>query len=492
MRASRKAAVTAALMSIAGIAFATQAAAAPSIIGAANSDDHAADVAALWTPAKRAAAIGRDIVVDSEGRSFIGKPGALAPYGSGKPLASVSAASPKPTKGKPGGSTGDTTAPAISGRDPGSGTTLTTPDRVFSASVVDPSGVSSVAFVLTYPSGLTRSYPASKGSGDVWSISFSGFTDGSWGWSVVAKDLAPNGGNTATSSTLPFVVSLATEPPPAPGDVANASWATPSPVTSASGRLYFEMPTNKRANRWGGYVCSATAVADGDVFDGRSLILTAAHCVYDEASGYFARNVMFIPNQQASGTATDRNCTNDVMGCWVPTAGVVDKDWTTRQWPDNIPWDYGYYVVPNSGAHTGDGESALERVVPAMSISFATPVQGRTSAFGYSYSEDPKLMYCAQARGFTGGTSAGAADNWWLDKCGLSGGASGGPWLDESTVAGEGSIISVNSWGYSGSPGMAGPKLDGSNATYRARTPECVFTAAKNATATPNIKVASC
>ena len=52
--------------------------------------------------------------------------------------------------------------------------------------------------------------------------------------------------------------------------------------------------------------------------------------------------------------------------------------------------------------------------------------------------------------------------------------SSGGPWfqpLNESN--GTGPIISVNSWGYTTSPGMAGPKLNGTSA-------ECLLGAAKN------------
>ena len=41
------------------------------------------------------------------------------------------------------------------------------------------------------------------------------------------------------------------------------------------------------------------------------------------------------------------------------------------------------------------------------------------------------------------------------------------------STGGDGPIISVNSWGYTNSPGMAGPKLSGTSA-------ECVFTDAKS------------
>ena len=67
------------------------------------------------------------------------------------------------------------------------------------------------------------------------------------------------------------------------------------------------------------------------------------------------------------------------------------------------------------------------------------------------------------------------AVNWWLPSCGLTGGSSGGPWLQPAD-GGNGPIISVNSWGYTNSPGMAGPKLSGTSAA-------CVFTAAKTLSA---------
>jgi hypothetical protein len=210
--------------------------------------------------------------------------------------------------------------------------------------------------------------------------------------------------------------------------------------------------------------------------------LTAAHCVYDDLHNAFARNVLFIPNQaDTTGSATDLNCNNDPLGCWVASYGAVDVNWTQRTFPDNIPWDYGYYVVDNSGAHAGAGEtSELDKAVAVpLKIEFsAMPVitdgtdpgshnPDFTHALGYSYSEDPKLMYCADD------LTAQGSDNWWMPSCELSGGSSGGPWIQRLTD-GSGPIISLNSWGYSDSPGMAGPMLVGTSAL-------CVFEAAAEA-----------
>jgi hypothetical protein len=65
------------------------------------------------------------------------------------------------------------------------------------------------------------------------------------------------------------------------------------------------------------------------------------------------------------------------------------------------------------------------------------------------------------------------ADNWFLPNCGLTGGASGGPWPQPFNVStGNGPIISVNSWGYTTGPGMAGPKLSGTSAPCVFATPK--------------------
>jgi hypothetical protein len=343
---------------------------------------------------------------------------------------------------------------------PGAGAT-TGSSATFSATVGDPSGVRSVTFVVTASDGGASSFAATA-SGSTYSAVLQGFTPGAWTWSVRATDTRGN----PTTSTVAFTVG---QPAPLPaGDsavVANERWDGGGVVQTAVGRIFFEMPTTRTQRKWAGYVCSGTVVQDADT--GRSVILTAAHCVYDDVNKAFARNVLFIPDQGASGTATDTNCDNDRLGCWAPSFGVVDTDWTTRTFPDNVPWDYAYYVVPGTGAHAGTAASSdsLESAVGSLPVDFTAPdvdragsAEDRTTALGYSYSDDPNFMYCAEDM-----TTEGA-DNWWLASCGLSGGASGGPWI-QPMDAGAGPVVSVNSWGYSDRPGMAGPRLVGTSAS---------------------------
>lgn len=435
-------------------------------------DVHKAAIAEYWTSERRAAAIPRDLVIDPRGLGYLkGQGGALVPYGHNIAFdRNGDNASPTPAAGKPSGGSGDTTGPDVSGMDPAVGATIGA-SHTFSATVTDAGGVRSVSFKIAKNGARAKSFSATNTSGNVWSVGLQGFTDGSWSWQVVAKDRA---GNTTNTPSQGFTVNTAS----AAGDgsvIVNERWSG-GDVHKAAGRIYFEMPYN---GGWGGFVCSGTVVSDET--GGRSIIATAAHCVHDDANKVFARNVVFIPNQDDGGTdRTDLNCSNDPMGCWLPAFGVVDVNWTSRVFPDNIPWDYAYYVVSDTGAHAGTGVSslALEVTAGSLPVSF-DPVSHDTSdnsdyttALGYSYQNDPNFMYCAQDM------STNGSANWWLADCGLSGGASGGPWVQPmDTELGSGPIISVNSWGYvdrfgNSLPGMAGPKLVDTSAA-------CVFGTAK-------------
>ncbi len=461
--------------------------ATPQPVQAANGLFTHPDVARIiqyWTAQRRAQAIPRDLVVDTQGFGYLRQPdGTLKAYGDRVgPLANAVSLIPLRIAALRSrrGSGGDSTPPSISNMAPTAGEVIGA-SRAFSATVTDASGVRSVTFVIQYPNSTqTQSFSASKASsGDSWSLTLQGFTNGSWAWWVVAKDAASLTGNTATSATVHFSVDTGGSASTGGDTVTDAHWASGGAVQTASGRLYFEMPSSSRWRRsWIGYVCSGSVVSDG--VSGRSVILTAAHCVYDDAHKAFARNVLFIPDQNdTTGTGTDLNCGNDPLGCWTPSFGAVDTRWTATTFPNNIPWDYGYYVVQDSGAHLGTGVSSdvLDTTAGSLPLSFTPPYHddgapGKDSvdftySLGYSYSEDPNLIYCAEDM-----TTNGAWD-WWLPSCGLSGGSSGGPWIQPmDTSSGSGPVIAINSWGYTNSPGMAGTKLSGSSA-------ECVFVQAK-------------
>lgn len=450
---------------------------------AAAAPEQPGSAAEYWTQARMDAAIPRDLVIDERGQGYLRRPdGTLAPYGQEPSTAARPQAKPdNPGNGNGGGNGGgndggggggstDTTGPVVSDIDPGVGQEVTASSHDFAATITDDSGLKSVTFVVTGPDETATSYVAATLDGDTsgatWGATVSGLSDGEWSWHVEARDGAKRGGNTTVTEPVTFTVDLPDDGGDTDQIVTNAVWDGGGTVQTAAGRIYFKMPSN--GPNWGGYVCSGTVATDGET--GRSVVITAAHCVYDDVNKVFARNVLFIPNQAGTtGSGTNTSCTDDPLGCWEPTHGVVDLNWANQTWPDNIPWDYAYYVVPDEGVHTGGVNSTsevLDEAAGSLSVQFTTPaVQGdQTHALGYSYSEDPNFMYCAEGLGTDG-------DALWLGSCGLSGGASGGPWL-QPVANGDGPIVSVNSYGYSDQPGMGAPDLTGSAS--------CVFAEAKD------------
>ena len=470
---------------------------------------HKAKVIEHWTPERMKAAKPRDLFLDEHGKAFMGnRKDGFSPYvqEQGQPTQGQIPQGQIPTEQA---TSADTSDPDISNMFPANNAIIGD-SSIFSATVSDnefesDSGVRTVSIVIQYPSEAIESFRASNTSGNTWSVSLRGFTESQgWSWWVEAKDKAKKGGNRTVSAAFNFDVSTGVEPPidppvvppeepPSDGVIENAQWTDGGAVQTAAGRIYFEMPGNsKRKGPWGGYVCSGTVVNDSDAIadNGRAIIITAAHCAYDDVNKAFARNVLFIPDQaNTSGTRTDSNCDNDPLGCWTPSFAVVDDDWSTRTFPNNIPWDYAYYVVNDaddgdsydndsvSDAYSGPvlpiNVLTLQAAAGSMPLTFLSPNTNNgdpepgsndyTHALGYSYNEDPKFMYCAEDMATVDYISNVTA-NWWLMHCNLSGGSSGGPWL-QPMVDSNNYIISVNSWGYTTEPGMAGPFLYSNSAS---------------------------
>jgi hypothetical protein len=231
-------------------------------------------------------------------------------------------------------------------------------------------------------------------------------------------------------------------------------WPFGGAVQRTVGRIFFLFPGG------GPVYCSGTAVTDST--SGRSIILTAAHCVYDEFGTGFSNYGLFIPNQDDGYyDDTDWNCFNDPFGCWATAFGVVDQEWASFF---NFDYDYAFYAVSDIGAHVGTALSdALDVAVGSLPIRFTAPTLGsNTYALGYPTDNDPLLRYCVDPLDDNGNQLS-------LPNCMLGGGSSGGPWIQPMDVTtGFGSIIGVNSNGPVAGAGMNSPKLFGTSA-------ECLF-----------------
>ena len=232
------------------------------------------------------------------------------------------------------------------------------------------------------------------------------------------------------------------------GFTTGASWNAAGVIKERTGKVYFEMDG-------GAYVCSGTVATDSRI--GWSLVLTAAHCAYDEANEEFATNWLFIPDFDQSPTFT---CANTEYGCWTANALVVHEGYATAGGFNTQATlhDFAFAVV-GPGGHDGtqlDGEVGS---YPVVIPGFTSPGQA-SYAFGYPAAGKYKgndLVYCA---GSIFEDPYNDELTWGLP-CRMTGGSSGGPWLSSfNTSTTGGGLSSLNSYGYSGVSAMHGPKFN--------------------------------
>jgi hypothetical protein len=247
------------------------------------------------------------------------------------------------------------------------------------------------------------------------------------------------------------------------GNVSGASWTKGGAVLQASGKVYFEMGGS-------GYVCSAATATDGR--SSHALVLTAAHCAYDESSRAFATNWMFIPEFDSAPTFT---CSQTKWGCWTARALVVHEGYASAGSFNQQATlhDFAFAVVAGGG-HSGTAQ--LDATVGHFGVSIpGFSVDSTAYLFGYPASgkyRGKDLTYCK-------GPVSEDPNNGnltWRVTCDMTGGSSGGPWFSNfSESTGSGWLSSVNSYGYSGVAAMHGPKFNTDT--------QDVYTAADSATA---------
>jgi hypothetical protein len=212
----------------------------------------------------------------------------------------------------------------------------------------------------------------------------------------------------------------------------------------------------------GDWTCSGAVVADNGA-PGRSLVLTAGHCAYDEVAKQFATYWMFIPDYDSLGSTNwyfDQGASCPVGKCWVASALVSTEKWASNaanKWEE----DYAFAVIPDS-----DNLGSLESVVGgslALDFSGLYSTQTRIDAFGYPAAKKyngADLVYC---EGNDHVLSDGLQQTTAI-RCAMTGGASGGPWLkgfDATDQVPVGAVRSVTSYSYSSANGyLFGPIFD--------------------------------
>ena len=118
-----------------------------------------------------------------------------------------------------------------------------------------------------------------------------------------------------------------------------SSWVDGGLVLAATGKVFFSIGASR-------YVCSGSVVTEADT--GRSIVLTAGHCVFDQATRAFVTNFMFYPEYDTNPTST---CANTKWGCWTAIALVAHNGWTSQTTlnSSSLQYDWGFAVVTNGG-----------------------------------------------------------------------------------------------------------------------------------------------
>jgi V8-like Glu-specific endopeptidase len=227
-----------------------------------------------------------------------------------------------------------------------------------------------------------------------------------------------------------------------------------------------------------GYTCSASVADDGSP-GGNSIVLTAGHCVYDEAktdgTGW-ATNWLFIPdfdampNQGFTSSIETCRSASTKYGCWTAISLVAHAKFTTAGGFTSTATRHDFaFAMVGLGGKTGEAKS-LDQELGGYRVNTDGGLQSGTSvlsAFGYpaagKYASGADLVYCS---GVIGQDRLNGNATWQLP-CDMTGGSSGGPWLAGVNVvqtgpgAGDGGTLnSLNSYGYSGKSFMYGPKFN--------------------------------
>jgi V8-like Glu-specific endopeptidase len=264
---------------------------------------------------------------------------------------------------------------------------------------------------------------------------------------AIPRDFERNANGTFQPKAKPV------KPPPGGGGttVTGASWTGSGPVVERTGKVLFTMDG-------GNYVCSATVLQEPTQRSTHSLVLTAAHCAYDEVNDEFATNWIFVPSFDTSPTFT---CAQATIGCWTAVGLVVHSGYANEEGftTEATKHDFAVAIVAGGGK-TGTSTQLDTAVGGGYAISYPAISTGQSvHAFGYPAAGKYKgrdLVYCA---GPTADDPLNENSTWGI-ACNMTGGSSGGPWLAGFTQAGAGTLTSVNSYGYSGQSRMYGPKFN--------------------------------
>jgi V8-like Glu-specific endopeptidase len=184
------------------------------------------------------------------------------------------------------------------------------------------------------------------------------------------------------------------------------------PGSRVIGALFFN-------NGAGPHYCTASVVRTPK----RNMLLTAAHCLYNQSAHVWHRRIVFVPRYSAG---------HRPYGTWPVWLMVADKRWIERGDPD---LDYGFAAVQVMGGRR------LADVVGANELQINQGYTNRVLVAGYPAKENNPAD---RPVGCAGRTYRQARFQLRFDCHGFFGGTSGSPWLSDYDARTEsGHVIGV-------------------------------------------------
>ena len=249
---------------------------------------------------------------------------------------------------------------------------------------------------------------------------------------------------------------------PAPGGPGSGN-TTGSLWPDGKGTLYRVVGRVLFTMDGGNWICSGVAATDarGDI----SVVVTAAHCAYDQVNKAFATNWMFFPEFDTTPSYT---CDASVYGCWTADRLVVHSGFANQPGFTSTAtlYDWAFAVTAAGGKALGQLDALGSFPIAFTSYGSGTAVTATGYPAGGKYSPGNELVYCSGGLAF---------DAWNLNRtyrlsCDMTGGSSGGPWLTSFATSGNtGTLSSLNSYTYNGGASMYGPKFNAyTQATWNA------------------------
>lgn len=241
--------------------------------------------------------------------------------------------------------------------------------------------------------------------------------------------------------------------------VIGSSWTKGGLPLTASGKVFFAVGTAY-------YQCSGALVRDGN--STKAIVLTAGHCVYDNATFSYVTNWIFIPSYDVN-LVTINGCAASTS-CWSAQALEANIGFTSQTLftTQATLYDWGFATISqtnNGKLPDDDGSNSFE--INFGQLANKLPV----SSFGYPagspYSGND-LVYSSGLIAF----DSNNGNNTYSLPSNMTGGCSGGPWLSSFASTSSpfnGILSSVNSYKYGTTKFIYGPKFNAATqASYNA------------------------